>query len=169
MRIKDENKCKIGSIGFFPKMKEYQREAEKEGWGLFESFGSKHGKWQVQHFDDGNLISDEEAWAIIANGEKPHHKAILAFIRYFNPAEYNRIMATRGIKVWQYTVSTNTIWTSFDYGEVLAKTKEEAVKKAIEELRHNFDKVNLVLGVSNNTKGLSINFAEDQVQVELKK
>lgn len=92
MLIKDKNKCNADGIELFLESKEYQKQAKKEGWGLFECFGSTHGKWQVQHFDEGPLKNDAEAWDIIVNGDKPHHKSLLYFIRYFNPSEYNRIV-----------------------------------------------------------------------------
>jgi len=73
--------------------------------------------------------------------------------------------------IWQYTVSTNTIWASFDYGEVEAETQEEALKLAKAELRQNFDKANTSFNNdrTGNTLGFRIEFDEDQVQIELKK
>jgi hypothetical protein len=69
------------------------------------------------------------------------------------------------MKKWNYTVSTNTIWTSFDFGTVEAETQEQARTKAIEQLKYDFNKVNDVLRYSDNTSGFEIFFDETQVEV----
>lgn len=74
---------------------------------------------------------------------------------------------TTGIKTrYRYSVSNNTIWTSFDYGEVEAVSPEMAKKLAIEKLRYAFLKANDALEFSDNTAGFSIRFNEDEVTVE---
>ena len=72
------------------------------------------------------------------------------------------------IDVYEYTVSTNTIWASFDFGEVVASTLEEATKKAIEELTYDFDKANEALAYCGITEGFKIEFAASEVRVSLK-
>ena len=73
------------------------------------------------------------------------------------------------MKTYSYSVSTNTIWTSFDYGEVQAENAEEAIKKAIEKLTYDFNKVNDVLNSADVTIGYSVHFNEKNVEVtELK-
>ncbi len=66
---------------------------------------------------------------------------------------------------FNYTVTTHTIWTSFDSGEVEADTREEAKKKAIEQVTYDFEKANEVLAASDNTIGFRVDF--DKTQVEL--
>ncbi len=70
------------------------------------------------------------------------------------------------MNTYQYSVSTNTLWTSFDYGTVVAESKEEARKKAIEQLKSDFKKVNDALKHCDNTIDFSIHFDESQVQIE---
>lgn len=53
------------------------------------------------------------------------------------------------------------IWTSFDLGEVLAKTYEEAKQLAIIELNKNFGRANELLG-----NFASINYDEDEISIE---
>lgn len=65
------------------------------------------------------------------------------------------------MKKYQYSVSTNTIWTSFDFGEVEADNYEDARTLAIEKLKADFRKANDALA----TIGLDVQFAEDQVEV----
>lgn len=69
---------------------------------------------------------------------------------------------------WKYTVSTNTIWASFDYGEVEADSSEEAFELAKEELQQNFDKANRAFNHSTNGEalGFRIEFDADQIQIE---
>jgi hypothetical protein len=72
------------------------------------------------------------------------------------------------MKTYRYSVSTSTIWTSFDNGEVEAEDIEAATKLAVEKLKYDFEKANEALAHCDVTKGFSIEFSEDQVQVELR-
>ena len=47
---------------------------------------------------------------------------------------------------WKYSLSTNTIWTSFDYGEVEADTQDEALRLAEIKLTDKLNKINRILG-----------------------
>lgn len=67
---------------------------------------------------------------------------------------------------YRYTVSTNTIWTSFDYGEVEAENIHEALEKARKQIVYDFDKANHVLASADVTKGFKIEC--DLTQVEVK-
>tara|TARA_R110001599_G_C12140054_1_gene650527 strand:+ start:169 stop:417 length:249 start_codon:yes stop_codon:yes gene_type:complete len=68
-------------------------QANREGWNVYNAIGSDNGDWQVQRNDDQNMLSDDgEAWLIIANGNKPHHKKALAFMKANNKTEYNLIL-----------------------------------------------------------------------------
>lgn len=67
--------------------------------------------------------------------------------------------------IYKYSNSTNTIWTSFDYGEVEADTIEEAREKAIIELKYNLCKVNDVLSSADITKNFTIEMDFSQLEV----
>lgn len=73
------------------------------------------------------------------------------------------------MRTYRYTVSTNSIWTSFDYGSVDAESIEEARRLAIQELKSNFEKANDALRRCDSTRDLdfSISFSEGSVSVEL--
>ena len=68
-------------------------------------------------------------------------------------------------KTWEYSVSTQTLWTSFDYGEVEAKTREEALEKAIAKLNYDFKKVNEILNSCDPTIGFEVAFNSSEVVV----
>ena len=71
------------------------------------------------------------------------------------------------MKKYNYFCTTNTIWTSFDHGQEEAKDKEEALKKAKEELEYNLEKVNHVLASSDVTSDFNIEFDLSQIEIEL--
>lgn len=71
------------------------------------------------------------------------------------------------MKKYQYSVSTSTIWASFDFGEVEAQNIEEARAKAIEQLRCDFQKANDVFAHCDVTQGFFVEFNEDEVTVAL--
>lgn len=92
MVIKNKALCN-SPVTFWFNNPEFNQLAANEGWGLFECLGSKHGKWQIQELDDSVVAPDDSrAWKKVLNGDGEHHKSALAFIRYFNPNEYNRII-----------------------------------------------------------------------------
>ena len=70
------------------------------------------------------------------------------------------------MKKWRYSVSSNSIWASWDYGEVEAETYEEARKKAIQKLTQDFEKVNIILAIGGGTEGFSIDCDFHGVEVE---
>lgn len=70
------------------------------------------------------------------------------------------------MKKWNYSVTTSTIWTSFDFGEVEAETYEEALKKAKEQIKYDFDKVNSILASCDPTIGFTIDYDESQIEVD---
>ncbi len=67
--------------------------------------------------------------------------------------------------IWEYSISTPSLWASFDYGEVEAKTEEEAMEKAIAKLEYDFKKVNEILGSCDPTIGFTVEFDKTQVEV----
>jgi hypothetical protein len=69
------------------------------------------------------------------------------------------------MKKYRYSVSTNTIWASFDYGDVEAENIEDARVKAIEKLKYDFKKANDALEHCDITKGFTIGFSEADVDV----
>lgn len=78
---------------------ELKKAAIKEGWDIFECFGSANGDWQIQRLDTpedaeefvGEVppkISDREAWSKVMNGTDEHHVTAREFIQTANPMEY---------------------------------------------------------------------------------
>lgn len=61
--------------------------------------------------------------------------------------------------IWNYRLTTNTIWLSFDFGQVEAETKEEAIKNATNQLKEALEKVKPI--------GESISLDFTQIEVEL--
>lgn len=70
--------------------------AKTEGWSIFECFGSDHGKWQLQKYDEAEVFaSDPEAWAHVvdrADAGSIYHKQAIQFLAQHNPEEKERIM-----------------------------------------------------------------------------
>ncbi len=71
------------------------------------------------------------------------------------------------MKKYRYTVSTNTIWASFDNGELFAEDEADALEKAKTQLKYGFDKVNSVLNSADVTEGFKIEFDINSVTVKL--
>ena len=68
------------------------------------------------------------------------------------------------MKKWNYTVSTDRIWTSFDYGEVEADDYNEALQKAIAELNENFSIANKALEDADT--GFRISYTTRDITIE---
>lgn len=76
--------------------------AWKEGWDIFDCDGSENGRWQICRIDDPEdwqechklsfrpptLSNDDDAWAIVINGEEDHHQRALFFIQAHNKIEW---------------------------------------------------------------------------------
>jgi hypothetical protein len=69
-------------------------------------------------------------------------------------------------KTWEYSLTTATIWASFDYGTVEAMTYDEAKEIAIAEIKKKLNDVNTVLSENNSTFSSVISM--DFTQIELK-
>jgi hypothetical protein len=69
--------------------------------------------------------------------------------------------------IWDYSLSTSTIWTSFDYGQVEADTYEEAHALALKQLKYDVSKANDVFNHCEITEGFSIEMDYDQLEVKL--
>lgn len=76
------------------------------------------------------------------------------------------VILVKDRKKFQYQLTTNTIWTSFDNGFVYADNIEEARKLAEKELSYNFKKANEILNSCDPTIGFKIEM--DLSQIELK-
>lgn len=68
---------------------------------------------------------------------------------------------------WEYSISTNTIWASFDHGQVEAPTEAKALELAKLEVKYAFDKANSAFNHCDNTLGFRLEF--DETQIELTK
>lgn len=71
--------------------------------------------------------------------------------------------------IWEYKVTTSTIWASFDIGEVEADTREQALEKAKIQVKYDLNKVNHVLASADITSGFRIEIDLDQMEINLKK
>lgn len=69
--------------------------------------------------------------------------------------------------IWDYSLSTNTIWTSFDYGQVEADTYEEACALALKKLKYDVDKANTVFKHCDITEGFTLEMNYEQLEVKL--
>jgi hypothetical protein len=68
--------------------------------------------------------------------------------------------------LFNYTVSSSILWTSFDYGFVEAENYEEAKVKALKELTDNFNKANEAFRKCEDTKGFSVDFYPGFIKIE---
>jgi len=68
--------------------------------------------------------------------------------------------------IWNYKLTTNTIWLSFDYGKVVANSMEEAREKALIQLKSDLCKVNEALQDNDVTNGFTIDLDFTQLEVE---
>ena len=76
--------------------------AWKEGWNIWECYGSDNGFLEIQRYDNEEdeevlqvpeyLSCDQDAWDIVWNGSKPHHIKALEIIKEYNPLEYKCIL-----------------------------------------------------------------------------
>lgn len=88
--------------------------------------------------------------------------------------KYRRLTKTLGyklknnkdMKTFRYKITTNTIWTSFDYGEVQAENRDDAERIAIERLTEDLELVNQKLSQFATTKHMVINMDLDQIEIE---
>lgn len=70
------------------------------------------------------------------------------------------------MKKFRYSLSTNTIWTSFDFGEVEAENVDGALVKAEAELRYNIGLANAALIAKPETRNWSIEMNYDNIEIE---
>jgi ABC-type uncharacterized transport system ATPase subunit len=68
-------------------------------------------------------------------------------------------------KKWEYSLTTSTIWTSFDNGVVYADSREEALELAKKEIIYNLKKANEIWNSCDPTIGFKIEI--DLSQIEL--
>ena len=69
------------------------------------------------------------------------------------------------LKKYNYLLSTNTVWCSFDGGTVEAEIGSEALRLASEELTRELDKANAALAANPETKGMDISMDLDQIEI----
>jgi len=67
---------------------------------------------------------------------------------------------------WKYKLPSNTIWVSFDYGEVEADNYDSALTKAEAEIRYQMDIVNEALRLNPETQGLNIDMDFNSLEVK---
>lgn len=106
----------------------------------------------------GITFTNQLIAGLITVNKEAVYNAVVEFIKWYN--------LQLNIKKWNYSCTTNTIWTSFDYGEVEAETYEEAYEKALERLKYDVEKVNHVLQSADVTAEYSIEFDYSQLSIE---
>ena len=72
------------------------------------------------------------------------------------------------LREFEYSCSTNTIWTSFDFGTVMAVDSQRARQLAKAEIEESLEKVRLALEHCDNTAGMTIEMNLDNLEVKLK-
>jgi hypothetical protein len=118
--------------------------AVREGWDIWDSEGSDNGHWQVQRIDDPSafveatgfappkLVSDDDAFRIVANSNQPHHIAAREFLKTHNPKEYHSVMGFAERKLADlYTVDGQIITTGKFSGFKLVAQSAFGVKTDI--------------------------------------
>ena len=70
------------------------------------------------------------------------------------------------LKAYRYSCTSNSIWASFDAGEVMAEDYFDAKAKANAELREACKRVNIALAHCENTLGFTIDFDGSNTVVE---
>jgi hypothetical protein len=68
-------------------------------------------------------------------------------------------------KLWNYRLTTSTIWLSFDHGQVEATSYDEAVRLATEKLKQDLQKANTVLQSCDPTIGFFIDMDFSQLEI----
>lgn len=68
-------------------------------------------------------------------------------------------------RLWNYSLTTNTIWLSFDHGQVEATSYDEAVRLATEKLKYDLDKTNVALESCDTTRNFSVDMDFSQLEV----
>lgn len=71
------------------------------------------------------------------------------------------------MKPYRYFLPTAAMWGTFDCGIVKANNEQEALEKAKERLKYDFDKVNEVLASADVTAGFVLEFDVNTVEVKL--
>jgi len=105
-----------------------------------------------------NLIDDIDN-ALTCDGQIGDvYSTVINFIVRFNGK----------IKEYDYKCTSNSIWSSFDFGTVLAVDLGEATKKAKDELRMNLEKCNDALKHCDITNGFSVTMDLDLIEVTRK-
>lgn len=107
--------------------------------------------------EDGIKIQDEHLadWELKLNKEV--YDELFKYAKKDNDKAFSGFDITRGqdlssfvqnykfLKVWRYKNSTETIWCSFDTGEVKAYTYEEAKRKALDKIKLDLAQANFLM------------------------
>jgi len=104
----------------------------------------------------GNVYTQSSYNLAVKNGELKE-TTILRVIEVNKPIK----------SFYDYSVSSESIWASFDHGTVEAYDIDEAKELALIELNEAFEKVTLALNYAGNTLGFTIEFSKDNIQVTL--
>lgn len=68
-------------------------------------------------------------------------------------------------KLWNYSLTTNTLWLSFDHGQVEATSYDEAIEMATAKLKQDLQKTNSVLQSCDPTLDFFIDMDFSQLEV----
>jgi hypothetical protein len=81
--------------------------------------------------------------------------------------KYKTYLIDNPILTWDYSLPNHSSWTSFDFGQVKARNKEQAKAKAIEMLTEDFNKVNEVLESADVTQGYQLEWNPNSLEITL--
>ena len=70
------------------------------------------------------------------------------------------------MKYWEYSLPSDAMWSSFDYGHVKAETLDGALTKAEAEMLYQLNKVNAALAANPETAELDIDIDFSYIEVK---
>lgn len=120
-------------------------------------------KIQDENLADWKLKLNKEVYdALFKYAKKDNEKARSGFDIARGQTLTTFVQNFKFLKTWRYTNSTNTIWCSFDCGEVEAYDYTEAKKKAINKIESDLAQANFLL----KSFGFTIEMNLDEIDLE---
>lgn len=118
-------------------------------------------KMQDEHLAEWKLKLKEEVYNFLfLRAKRDNGNAKDGYDIFRGQDILNFVINYKPMKLWRYTNSTETIWCSFDTGEVEAYDYKEAKQKAIAQIEKDLKEVNELL------KGHTIEMNLYEIEVE---